>query len=164
VPIDFDTFEAGFFDVVTAFEVFEHVTAPNREARLVGHALRPGGLLYCTTPNFDSLSRRLLGPRWNVIEYPEHLCYFNPAALKSWLSRFGFDGSVRTSGMSIARLRSANLSSPASKPAAVGPGDEALREAIERSPALRISKNLANACLGAIGGGDTLKARFELTR
>jgi hypothetical protein len=42
--------------------------------------VRSGGLLLLTTPNFDGLSRRCLGPRWRVIA-PEHLGYFTPSTL-----------------------------------------------------------------------------------
>ena len=46
-PITADTFEPGSFDVITAFEVFEHLRDPHSEAGLLARLLRPGGLLYC---------------------------------------------------------------------------------------------------------------------
>src|SRR4051812_13347971 len=66
-PIGRGTYGAGSFDVVTAFEVFEHMSDPMAEAKVVAHVLRDGGALYLTVPNFDALSRRLLRSRWNVI-------------------------------------------------------------------------------------------------
>jgi len=105
-PLSLDTFEPGFFDVITAFEVFEHVPDPRAESAMLAGVLRPGGLLYCTTPNFDSASRRLLGGRWSVVEYPEHLCYFTASALRRWLSSSGFEAvSVTSTGFSLTRLR-----------------------------------------------------------
>lgn len=153
-PIDADTFEPGSFDVITAFEVVEHLRDPLAEAATIAQALRPGGLLYVTTPNFNALSRRLLRDRWSVIAYPEHLSYFTPATLGSWLGRFGFSPvKVTTTGISLARLRAA--------PAAPG-SDEQLREQIEGSRPLRMAKRAANAVLGAARSGDTIKGRFEL--
>lgn len=157
-PIGPSTFEPGSFDVVTAFEVVEHVGDPLAEAAAISSALRPGGLLYLTTPNFDSLSRRLLRGRWGLVGYPEHLTYFTPSTLRSWLARFGFAPvEVRTSGVSLARLRRALPT------AGAGQGsDEQLRQQIEGSRALRGAKRAAEAVLGATGTGDTIKGRLEL--
>jgi SAM-dependent methyltransferase len=164
-----ETLEPASFDVVTAFEVFEHVRDPLAEGAVVAQLLRPGGLLYCTTPNFDSLSRRLLGPRWNLIEYPEHLFYFTAGTLQEWLARHGLLAeSVTSAGISLARLRAAGIAS-GGEPEAAGPEtgpageDEALREAIDRSRVLGMSKTLTNLGLGALGLGDTLKGRFRLS-
>jgi SAM-dependent methyltransferase len=159
-PTGPETFEPGSFDVVTAFEVVEHVGDPRAEATAIAAALRPGGLLYLTTPNFDSLSRRLLRGRWSVVSFPEHLSYFTPTTLRSWLARAGFEPvAVTTTGVSLARLRR-GLSTPG---AGGGQGsDEQLREQIEGSRALRAAKRTAEALLGATRTGDTIKGSFEL--
>jgi SAM-dependent methyltransferase len=154
-PIDADTFEPGSFDVITAFEVVEHLRDPRAEAATIARALRPGGLLYCTTPNFGSLSRRLLRGRWSVIAYPEHLTYFTPPTLRSWLGHFGFEPvKIDTTGISLARLRDT--------PGEPRSDDEQLRAQIEGSRALRAAKRAANAALGATRTGDTIKGHFEL--
>jgi 2-polyprenyl-3-methyl-5-hydroxy-6-metoxy-1,4-benzoquinol methylase len=157
-PIRPDTFEPDSFDVVTAFEVVEHVSDPLAEASAIAAALRPGGLLYLTTPNFGSLSRRLLRGRWSVVGYPEHLTYFTPSTLSSWLARFGFVRvELTTTGISLARLRR-GLPAVGSKRGS----DEQLREQIEDSRLLQVAKRTAEAVLGATRTGDTTKARFEL--
>jgi SAM-dependent methyltransferase len=154
-PIDADTFEPGSFDVITAFEVVEHLRDPLAEAAVIARALRPGGLFYCTTPNFGSLSRRTLRDRWSVIAYPEHLTYFTPPTLRSWLGRFGFEPvKVTTTGVSLARLRAARDEQH--------PDDEQLRAQIEGSRALRTAKSAANIALGVTRMGDTIKGHFEL--
>jgi 2-polyprenyl-3-methyl-5-hydroxy-6-metoxy-1,4-benzoquinol methylase len=164
-PIGPDAFEPGSFDVVTAFEVVEHVGDPRAEAAAIAAALRPGGLLYLTTPNFGSLSRRLLRGRWSVVSYPEHLSYFTPSTLAAWLARAGFvPVRVTTTGVSLARLRR-GLPSPAGSGAgAAQRSDEGLREQIEGSRALRTAKRAVEAALGATRTGDTIKGRFELRR
>lgn len=162
-PITRASYPEGFFDVITSFEVFEHVRSPMAEADALAHALRPGGLLYCTTPNFNALSRRLLGPRWNVIDYPEHLCYFTPQTITSWLARFGLvRESVSSSGVSLARLRRGLGDTGVEPPGLLGT-DEQLRGAIESSPLLRLTKGALNSTLSAWGAGDTLKGRFRLS-
>ncbi|HUR85618.1 MAG TPA: methyltransferase domain-containing protein [Solirubrobacteraceae bacterium] len=156
---------AAAFDVVTAFEVVEHVGEPRAEAAAIADAIRDGGLLYVTTPNFSSASRRILGAGWNVIEYPEHLGYFTAGTLTRWLREAGLDPlAVTTTGISPGRLLG-GLRRPGSRAAAARRTetavlDERVREGVERSPALRAAKRAANAALGALRAGDTLKGRF----
>jgi 2-polyprenyl-3-methyl-5-hydroxy-6-metoxy-1,4-benzoquinol methylase len=53
-------YEEDFFDVVTSFEVIEHINNPISEINQIGKLIRKGGLVYITTPNFNSLLRRRL--------------------------------------------------------------------------------------------------------
>lgn len=62
-------------DIVTMFEVIEHLPEPVEFLRRAEIVVKPGGLVYLTTPNFDSLDRRVLGAGWNVF-HREHLTYF----------------------------------------------------------------------------------------
>ncbi len=45
------------FDVITSFEVLEHINNPVEEIKIFHKLLRLGGLVYLTTPNFNSISR-----------------------------------------------------------------------------------------------------------
>lgn len=67
-------------DVMTMFEVIEHLPDPVAFLRRAEMVLKPGGLLYMTTPNFNSLDRRVLGSKWKAI-HREHLSYFTPSTL-----------------------------------------------------------------------------------
>jgi 2-polyprenyl-3-methyl-5-hydroxy-6-metoxy-1,4-benzoquinol methylase len=161
-PISRDMFDADSFDVITAFEVVEHLRDPADEAGVIAHALRPGGLFYCTTPNFNAASRQLLGAQWVNIGYPEHLCYFTTATLRTWLKAFDLvPTSVKTTGFSPTALRQ-SLTPATDRPAPGESGDERLRVASERSRALRGAKAAANAALSVLHLGDTIKAHFEL--
>lgn len=48
-------------DIVTMFEVIEHLPDPVAFLRRAEMVVRLGGLIYITTPNFNSLDRRVLG-------------------------------------------------------------------------------------------------------
>jgi len=77
------------FDIITSFEVLEHINDCGEHAQYVFSLLRKGGQFYFTTPNFNSLSRRLLGAKWKMIEYPEHLSYYTVRSIDSILNRAG---------------------------------------------------------------------------
>ncbi len=53
----------GSFDAVVAFDVLEHLAAPERLLAEASRVLRPGGLLIATTPNLSSLGARVKGRR-----------------------------------------------------------------------------------------------------
>jgi hypothetical protein len=125
--------------------------------------LRPGGLLYCTTPNFNSLSRRVLRDRWTAIDYPEHLNYFTVSTLSRLFEQAGLRAiSVTSSGLSVSRLRGGLCGAGARDPSGSETLDEDLRSRIERSTLLAVAKRTANGILGATRSGDTIKGWFEL--
>lgn len=169
------------YDVIVMIELLEHVPEPGRFLARAGQLLAPGGILYLTTPNFGSLSRRVLGGDWPVI-HPEHLSYFQTGTLRALATG---------AGLSVDRLISVNVSTTtlrrlvrrpaAAGPAPVGAGDgggageddgahagrgagaakneqQAVRLRIEGSPVLRIAKASANRALAATRSGDKLKA------
>ncbi len=167
-----DVFPSAHFDVAAAFEVVEHLRDPAVEGALLRRLVRPGGVFYCTTPNFDSLTRRLLGPRWRVISYPEHLIYFTAATLASWLRPFGFRlARLEVTGISPGELRRVMRTRPVGpsdpgEPAAAGGAaavrdlDDRLRAATERGAVMPAAKRLTNDALTMSRLGDTLKAWF----
>lgn len=90
---------AGRYDVVTMQETIEHLLDPLAVLREIQRVLRPGGLVSITTPNFDSLARRLIGLQWSNLSPGEHLFYFTPRTLSAMLERAGFASvGVHTTG------------------------------------------------------------------
>jgi 2-polyprenyl-3-methyl-5-hydroxy-6-metoxy-1,4-benzoquinol methylase len=80
------------YDIVTSFNVLEHVKQPTELLREMSSKLHPGGLLVVTTPNPDCIHRRLRGlQKWNMVCPPHHINLFTKAALKEMLLREGFD-------------------------------------------------------------------------
>jgi len=79
----------GAFDVVTAFDVLEHLPRIDEDVALVRSLLKPSGLFFASVPNVESLIARIMGGRWNMILL-EHLWYFSPRTLDTFLARHGF--------------------------------------------------------------------------
>lgn len=77
------------FDVVTMWQVLEHLPHPLEGLRRVYQALAPGGLLLIGVPNFASLEARLFGRRWYSLDAPRHLYHFTPATLRAVVSAAG---------------------------------------------------------------------------
>jgi len=70
------------FDLITGFDVFEHLYRPRAFVRRLASLLRPGGSVALATPNYDSWLRRLLGRRSVSFKIPEHVAYYDPRTLK----------------------------------------------------------------------------------
>lgn len=144
------------YDVVILSEIVEHLLEPRAALDSARRLLRPGGALYLTTPNFDALSRRLLGARWRVITLPEHIRYFNPASLATVLARTSLRVDwLGTEGLSPPELW-ASLRGTRSHSGFEG--TETLRRLSVASSSLKRLKAAVNGVLRATSLGDTLKA------
>lgn len=107
-------FAAGHFDVVTMFEVLEHLRDPASTLAEAWRILRPGGVLAIQVPNDLRAYRNLVfssANRWWVIP-PLHLHYFTAAALAAWLAAYDFQviylstaGSLGTDAITLLRAR-----------------------------------------------------------
>jgi len=76
------TFPRESFDVITCFDVLEHLYEPSRVMARVGEWLKPGGIFYVLVPNIDSAEARAFGSYWHGLELPRHLFHYSPAALE----------------------------------------------------------------------------------
>ena len=151
---------AESFDVICSFEVIEHVTHPVAEVANMLALLRPGGLLYLTTPNFNCLDRRLAKGTWNVVNYPEHLNFFTPRTMHRLLREKGLTRSwLTTSGVSIERWMTRRGRTPESSREAHHTQDQ-FREKVESKTYLKLAKRVVNGLLNTLELGDSMKACY----
>lgn len=80
---------AESFDVVTMWNVLEHVHDPVSDLQRVARLLRPGGTLVFSLPNVDSYEVRVFRDRWFGWELPRHLYFFPRAVLGDILGKSG---------------------------------------------------------------------------
>lgn len=156
-PLDPLNYEPGSFDVITSFEVLEHLVTPQLELSHFHQLLRPGGILYLTTPNFNAMSRRIAGAAWTIVNYPEHLNYYTSTTMRTALRGAGFqERRIWTTGISIMRLRG-SLTRVKQDNTDPKNDDQQLRGHIESSPVLRVLKDLLNMTLSFFRAGDSIK-------
>ncbi len=77
------------YDVITMWDVVEHLRDPRRELEACARLLRTGGRLYVSTLDARSLVARLLGRRWPWL-MDMHLVYFDRVTLPALLEETGF--------------------------------------------------------------------------
>lgn len=159
-PLGPTCYERDFFDIITSFEVIEHISNPVQELNSYSSILRKGGIVYVTTPNFDSVSRTILKSKWNVIEYPEHLSYYNRQTLTSLFKMNNYRRiEITTTGISFNRLRASVAKVDfANVPINM---DESLRQKAEAKFILKMFKVGANTLLSISNKGDSMKALFQ---
>ena len=78
------------FDVVTLWDVIEHLTQPRAVLGCARELLKSSGLLVVNFPDWDGLMRRVLRDRWPFL-LSVHLVYFSPETLKRFLWECGFE-------------------------------------------------------------------------
>jgi len=155
-------------DLVTMFEVIEHVPNPGEFFSRAEEIVKPGGLVYLTTPNFNSLDRRVLGAGWDAI-HREHLTYFTPKTLINAVrKRTNLDvvhlETRNVSTQLILAIRSSLRSDrPAvigecsvSNPNSTGARPNIIRNNIESSIILSSLKRMANMILNVTSLGSTI--------
>ena len=79
------------FDVITMFDVIEHVPDPKKTIMQIRGLLKPKGIIAVTTPNIGSLPAKILGRRWEEIKrVREHIYFFSDKTFKRLLESTGF--------------------------------------------------------------------------
>jgi SAM-dependent methyltransferase len=80
----------GKFDLLTSFELMEHLHTPADCLRKAWDLLRPGGYLLLTTLNGEGFDIQILWEKSKNVTPPHHLNFFNPGSLTRLLERNGF--------------------------------------------------------------------------
>ena len=74
--------EPASFELVTLFDVLEHLPDPLAALARARALLAQGGRLVIETQDVESRAARVLGRRWHHYKHAEHLLHFSPATLR----------------------------------------------------------------------------------
>lgn len=92
-PGRFDQIESppSTFDVITLWNVLEHLEQPLDDLKRAARLLRPGGLLVLSVPNLGAWEAKVFGRDWIGWDVPRHLYLFPGRVLAAMLSTAGFE-------------------------------------------------------------------------
>lgn len=85
-------FPTEAYDLVTMWDVIEHVPDPKAYIQACADRLHSGGMIALATPDVASIPAKVTGKRWVGYKLSEeHLYYFSPETLSKMLNDAGFD-------------------------------------------------------------------------
>lgn len=79
------------FDIITAFQLLEHVQKPDKFLNGIYRRLKPNGIILLTTPDREGIAPRILGKHWFGYYNLEHNYYFTITSLKNLINKAGFN-------------------------------------------------------------------------
>lgn len=79
------------FDVITMWDVLEHLSRPVASLEIANRLLKQSGVLIIETINTSCVNARIMGKRWPLYWPPLHLFYFSLETLRILLSKSGFN-------------------------------------------------------------------------
>jgi 2-polyprenyl-3-methyl-5-hydroxy-6-metoxy-1,4-benzoquinol methylase len=154
----------GYFDVVVATELLEHVEDPGELVREIARILRPGGLFWATTPNVSGLSGRFLGLNWTMV-CADHLHLFSRKGVHKLLLSAGFKTvHIKSEGVDPFELWQGLMHPQKLREIDI---DKAVQDKVHfneemtKSKPKRLAKDFVNGFLRASRLGDSLKISAE---
>lgn len=83
-------FPRNTFDVITAWDVLEHIPNLNQTIANIVKALKKNGVFVITTPGTDCLDAKLLNKNWySYKKIPEHVGFFDRQSITTLLEKHG---------------------------------------------------------------------------
>jgi len=80
----------GRFDLLTSFELFEHLHEPRAFLKKVHELLAPGGVFFLSTLNGRGFDIQLLWAKSKSVFPPHHLNFANPTSIAELFKNVGF--------------------------------------------------------------------------
>ena len=85
-----EQFPPGFFDLISFWQVLEHLREPWKSLQDLLPLLKKGGVVAISTPNVESLQAKVSKCQWFHLDAPRHLCLFSPKTLGRMMAPLGF--------------------------------------------------------------------------
>ena len=83
-------FESSFFDVITLWDVLEHLPNPASSLKECARLLKPSGKLIIKVPDSGGLEAEKFMEYWSGYEAPQHLFGFTKRSLTLFLNKISF--------------------------------------------------------------------------
>lgn len=158
-------FEPASFDVITMWDVIEHLVDPAETISGALRLLRQEGLLVIATPNYNSLTRIVLGERWEGLIPPRHLFVFTPGTLRNMISGRGGEVIItRTIDINPFDLLAVLKRGKDYGFKARQENISRMKGVFARWPVLSRARNVLNSALSVSGLGDVIEMYAERRR
>lgn len=89
--IDQVSYPKNSFDIITMFDVIEHLKNPRQDLKKLKSFLKPDGILVLNTGDAGSWLAKLQGKDWHFFVPPQHLFFFSRQTLTKLLNQAGFE-------------------------------------------------------------------------
>lgn len=86
-----EMFDEETFDVVTAWDVIEHIPTPHEFMNNIRRVLKQGGLFVANTPNVNSTASFHSGSQWRHLDPPLHVILYDHISLRILLKMHDFE-------------------------------------------------------------------------
>lgn len=84
-----DSSEFGVYDLISLWDVAEHLDDSDAAFRKVSSLLAPGGLLVLETGDTSSKVAKAMREGWYYVNYLEHFTFFNEESFRKLLPKYG---------------------------------------------------------------------------
>lgn len=89
--IETATYRKASFDIITLFDIIEHLKDPKAALNKLRRALKASGILVINTGDAGSFIAKIQGPDWHFFVPPQHFFNFSEKTLTELLRQSGFD-------------------------------------------------------------------------
>lgn len=89
-PLSHATLKEKFFDVITMFDLIEHLKTPREDLQKLRNSLKDDGILIIQTGDVESLWAKRMKKNWHFFAPPQHLFFFSQNTLTKLLGEAGF--------------------------------------------------------------------------
>ncbi len=95
-PIEDTDIPLEYFDLITVFQVMEHIDDPLKFLKTINRYLKPDGLLYIEVPNINDALASLykIEPYGDFWFREPHIFYYSPETLSLLMGKAGFKGDI----------------------------------------------------------------------
>jgi 2-polyprenyl-3-methyl-5-hydroxy-6-metoxy-1,4-benzoquinol methylase len=83
-------YSAAFFDVITLWDVLEHLPDPSTTLKEISRITKPDSYIVLRIPNHDSLDSKIFGPTWAGLDLPRHFYVYSKQTIIQLLAKYEF--------------------------------------------------------------------------
>jgi len=84
------SFSTTSFNIITLWQVFEHLSQPKLVLQKIHEILKTDGLVVIAVPNISSVQARIFRENWYHLDVPRHIFHFSPTSLTKLVESCGF--------------------------------------------------------------------------